>query len=553
MKKTGTISFVVGVLGWAILSSVCSGYSGGDGSADNPYQIAGTTDLLELAADPNNYVKHFLLTADIDLSGETFTQAVIAPDIDNTEWSDFQGTQFTGVFDGNGKKISNLTITGIDMDYVGLFGCIGSGGQIKNLVVVNVDIQGRSCIGGLVGANYGTISFCYATGAVSGTGSSVGGLVGGNIGTLIRSYATSSVSGDQSVGGLAGYNIGTIHFCYTNGPVTGNDGVGGLAGYNNGTMISSYATGSVSGTYYVGGLVGVTYNFSFTSCYATGAVSGYFSVGGLVGENYGSSLTACYASGSVSGIHDDDFVFSNSIGGLVGENSQGTIISCYTTGLVIGDQNVGGLIGKINDGTLISCYATGSVSGSQDRYSQSLGGLVGKNGNGALANCYATGSVNPTREYPYPLVVGGLVGSNSDGVITACFWDIQTSGLSDGVGNIDPDPTGVTGKTTVEMQTRSTFIFAGWDFTNEIANGTNDTWRMCVDGVYPRLNWESTQGDYACPDGVNIEDLDYFVGRWLLNDCTLPNNYCGGADMDISGTVNLEDYAILAGHWLEGI
>jgi hypothetical protein len=42
------------------------------------------------------------------------------------------------------------------------------------------------------------------------------------------------------------------------------------------------------------------------------------------------------------------------------------------------------------------------------------------------------------------------------------------------------------------MKTLSTFTSAGWDFVGETANGTNDYWRMCVDGVdYPRLAWEN--------------------------------------------------------------
>jgi hypothetical protein len=103
------------------------------------------------------------------------------------------------------------------------------------------------------------------------------------------------------------------------------------------------------------------------------------------------------------------------------------------------------------------------------------------------------------------------------------------------------------------MKTLSTFTDAGWDFLGETINGTEDTWRMCVNGVdYPRLNWESIAGDFMCPDGMNVEDLDYFVQRWLLGDCASSNN-CGGADMNGSGAVDFADFAIFAQHWLEGI
>jgi len=90
------------------------------------------------------------------------------------------------------------------------------------------------------------------------------------------------------------------------------------------------------------------------------------------------------------------------------------------------------------------------------------------------------------------------------GTDTACFWDIETSGQSTSAGGA--------GKTTAQMQALSTFTSEpnNWDFTNETANGTNDYWRMCAVGIdYPRLNWESIDGDFACPDGVNTEDLKY--------------------------------------------
>ena len=47
-------------------------------------------------------------------------------------------------------------------------------------------------------------------------------------------------------------------------------------------------------------------------------------------------------------------------------------------------------------------------------------------------------------------------------------WDIETSGQTNSQGGI--------GKPTVEMQTASTFLEAGWVFIDEIANGSEDVW-----------------------------------------------------------------------------
>jgi hypothetical protein len=210
---------------------------------------------------------------------------------------------FVGVFDGNGHVIRNVVINQPLSDYVGLFGYLGSSGQIKNMGVENVNIQGRDYVGGLVAyIDQGTITSCYVSGLVSG-----------------RSY----------VGGLVGKDF-------------------------SGKFTSCYTTGTVSGSSSVGGLVGDDMDSTITSCYAIGSVTGGTYVGGLVGESRYSLITSCYTTSTVSGTE------TNSIdtGGLVGENMFGTITSCYTTGTISSlGSHVGGLVGY-SSGTITSSYAT---------------------------------------------------------------------------------------------------------------------------------------------------------------------------------------------------
>ena len=277
-------------------------YSGGTGEPNDPYQISDVNDLLVLAADANDYVKFFILTADVNMEGQVFTTAIIAAG---------GGTAFTGTFDGNGHTIANLTIdtAGADNCYLGLFGYIGSGGYVKNLGVEGVNITGgysSQYLGGLVGYNnYGNITDCYATGSVTGGYGSwhLGGLVGqNNGGNIIDCYATGSVSGGYNSGGSGGlvgdnYQGGSISNCYATGVVSGHDDyLGGLVGYNDGgssSISNCYSTGTVSGGGggWVGGLVGRN-NGSITNCYSTGAVSASQDVGGLLGGNYGSVISS---------------------------------------------------------------------------------------------------------------------------------------------------------------------------------------------------------------------------------------------------------------------
>ncbi len=240
-------------------------YAGGKGTEADPYQIATAEDLIALGENTDDYDKHFILTADIDLdpnlpNGKIFDRAVIASDVGGDGYL-FPGISFTGVFDGSWYKVSHLTITG--KSYLGLFGKLGHGGQIKNLGVVDVNI---------IGSYY-----------------AIGGLVGDNDhGSVTKSYSTGIVTGDTYLGGLVGYNNnGDITESFSSVVVTGgNQKIGGLAGFNAGNITTSYSTGDVSGKKVVGGLIG--YNTDIvTMCYSTGMVTGEGpNVGGFVGENF---------------------------------------------------------------------------------------------------------------------------------------------------------------------------------------------------------------------------------------------------------------------------
>ncbi len=435
-------------------------YSGGTGEPNDPYRIATKQDLLDLAGTTADYGKCFILTADIDLDpnlpgGQVFTTAIIAPNTDNSNYH-FDGTAFTGTFDGNSHKITHFTVNGGSNWYLGLFGHINPGGSLKNLGLENCTVSGYQWVGGLVGVNYySSISNCYSTGLVSGS-QWVGGLVGDNYnGTITNCYSTgvvSTSSGSQFVGGLTGYNAGSISNCYSRDTVSGTSYVGGLAGNNHEGIISD--------------------------CNSTGAVSGASNseyVGGLVGGNGYGSISNCHSTGNVSGLSNSCYV-----GGLVGSNSYGSICNCPSTGLVSGSQRVGGLVGEnYVNGSISDCYSTGAVSGT----SYYVGGLVGCNIEGAITNCFSSGSVIGD-DY-----VGGLMGYNY-GSVSSSFWDTQTSGQSTSAGG--------EGKTTAEIKTMNAFVEAGWDFVEIWGIGKNQT--------YPHLRHDKK---------VDFKDLAILALHWL--------------------------------------
>ncbi|NLH18139.1 MAG: hypothetical protein GX455_16305 [Phycisphaerae bacterium] len=554
-----------------VLDVYLPGYGGGSGIAEDPYQIRTVDQLIELGLNTVDYDKCFILMADLDLTGKTFNQAIIAKDTSTS--SGFQGTGFSGCFDGNGHVIRNMSIPAYSAktSYLGLFGQIETTGIVKHLTLDVMAIKGHpqaSYFGGIAGNCKGRIEGCHARGSISYefyltdlSCNYIGG-ISGNIeeGEIIDCDFSGTVSGHYYVGGLVGKNIGTIGFCRSNSTIQGDYYVGGLVGLSNGSIHDSTSKGTVTGgsaigglvgqnsqgsvqqsrsscfimmggnqCYNAGGLIGNCISSQIEDCSSTGSVilSGYTSTaGGLIGRSNQSVFQRCYSTGSVIGIDN------SALGGLVGEFTLGgSIQHCFAQGSVTGKWVLGGLVGRGDDttGSFISnCYATGSVTG-QNR----TGGLVGFLAGPDIINCYSTGTVQADT------TTGGLIGLYISGDITNSFWDMDTSGMATSQGG--------EGKTTAEMKTPATFTDAGWDFLGESVNGTEELWRMCQEGMdYPSLAFAySNHGDYSCPDGMGMDDLMVLAERWMA---TTPSEI-GPADGNGDGVVNLSDLGILSEYW----
>ena len=106
-----------------------------------------------------------------------------------------------------------------------------------------------------------------------------------------------------------------------------------------------------------------------------------------------------------------------------------------------------------------------------------VGGLIGRNWQ-AVVKCYSTGRVLGDQ-FSDSLYVRGLFGYQLSNQVESCFWDVETSGQTQGARS------GATGTTTAQMQTAATFIDAGWDFEN--------IWMICEGRDYPRLQWEGVE------------------------------------------------------------
>jgi hypothetical protein len=374
---------------------------------------------------------------------------------------------FTGSFEGHGYQISDLFINRPNEDEVGLFGCVGEGGVVNDVEVVNAAITGKQYVAGLVGSNLGALSNCYFSGSVSGD-QCLGGLAGVNFGTIRNCHYNYSevvinAVNTITIGALfaedfqqwlaagkfldIGQRLPQENGCYlvndvshlrellafgqdislrfrlTNDLDLGDEAdfyIPYLAGEfdGNGHKIINLALSSDSASQV--GLFGyLAPGGKVTQLGVENAdVTGTCIVAGLLGGNNG-IVSDCYSSGNIAG--------NDCVGGTIGYNWDGSVSNTYSAGSVAGERNVAGLVG-INGGALTNCHSSSTITGWDsvgglagtskgsvaNSYSSgtvtawySVGSLIGIN-EGSLSNSYSSGSVNGWYS------VGGLVGVNSE-------------------------------------------------------------------------------------------------------------------------------------------
>ena len=227
----------------------------------------------------------------VNEEGKTDINITLDTDLTLTgEWTPI-GTEsqpYTGTFDGNNYTITGLTVNQT-RNYVGLIGCIGSDGTVKNVKLENVNITGDGYfVGGVAGTNYGTIENCSVDGTLTNYVQYLGGVVGDNYGSIIGCSSSGTITGTcPNVGGIGGQSVGgTIMACYSVANIKGRNSSGGVLGQTNRETV-------------------------VIACYhAKGNVTGEQSrIGGVIGWNYG-KVTACY--------------WENNQGQGIGDNQAGT-------------------------------------------------------------------------------------------------------------------------------------------------------------------------------------------------------------------------------------
>ena len=282
--------------GYPVLNTITNiSFDTGDGTQDNPYQIAEASQLLSLVSAKSVY---YCLTRDMVVSPQNYAA---------TSQILLVVTELNGL--GHTIVIYDLpNVEGEEINY-GLFNEISATTMIRNLGIaavnnITVDSAAKINYGGIAVKNYGTIANCYA------------------------------ITNDAA----QNYNYGTIGF---NNSLK-NSSIGGLVAQNYGDIKNSWTEVNIVGKDgYFGGIVG------------TQGRDAIQNQDGSVTEVKQATMATCFVNGDI--ILNDSIDTDTSAGGLIGLNksilSSGYVVQdCYAYGTTFTvsnpDLNIGTIIGK---------------------------------------------------------------------------------------------------------------------------------------------------------------------------------------------------------------
>lgn len=122
--------------------------------------------------------------------------------------------------------------------------------------------------------------------------------------------------------------------------------------------------------------------------------------------------------------------------------------------------------------------------------------------------------------------------------------DHETGGLTVVANNGQGQFPTVTWSTT--SHTAANVPIYGWGVNAVLVSGVLDNTDIFSIGTVNEVGFP----DYDWDIGVDFVDFAYFARDWDSADCVFPF-YCDGADLDLSGAVDVLDLEIFANNWLE--
>ncbi len=346
MKKLASIILSVALLlslcsvGFTALAEGTGPFSGGTGTAEDPYQIKTVDDLKKLNDLSNNtataaeyLAKHYKLMANLELNANSKDYAKWGDAAPAYAWvaiGQLSNATLTGTFDGNGMTIKGLYSNAGNGK--GFLWQMGEGAVIKNLTIANSYIMGGKYIFGIAGImNGGTIDGCTVKD------------------TILRA------TGGDYCAGIAGWLLGenlVIRNCVSSATILqerGNKTAGIAACSKNVTIENCANLGTVNGLKFVGGIVGeMDVNTVIKNCYNLGEITANERLGGLAGyfKAAGGTIENAFNAGKVT---QKEGQTATSVGAVVGQVPEGNMVNSNTIKNVYIDKNVAGTQKAIGD------------------------------------------------------------------------------------------------------------------------------------------------------------------------------------------------------------
>ena len=212
----------------------------GDGTKENPYQIATLDNLLWFAEHVNGDVQHAsacaMLTADITMNEGVLNSSGNINSGSFEAWTPIggHGVDYSGEFNGNGHTISGLYFKDPNTNNVGLFGKANNDAYIHDLGIKDSYFYGKDHVGGICGDfASGRIENCWNGAYVMAHEYDAGGISG-------SCYVNASIANCYNIGIVSTYEskVGAQG-------VTQNEKFGGICG----SVYNSSATYSIDNCY----------------------------------------------------------------------------------------------------------------------------------------------------------------------------------------------------------------------------------------------------------------------------------------------------------------
>lgn len=398
---------------------------------------------------------------------------------------DFKGTErlspigtlskpFTGTYDGNGKKIVNMSFESISANAPAAIFPYVSGGTIKGLTAENVSLTIKDkipsviCSAIFVGLlkSGGTVENCHLNGCkidiINEQNVTAAGIVGYNdtgkisgcttTGGYIQSNKGCNLGGVVGINGKSGEATESIVEKCENisTPLRGTTGmidVGGIAFQNNHTIKGCVNRATLTGSRFVGGIA--------SSPSSTNNDANNMLIEGCA--NYGNITLKPNAPTSLCG-------------GIMGRAASGSVSvgavikECFNAGTITMEKftvnpatiAAAGISAQNNYLRVSDCYNVGNVVNNSGNNAIITGGILGNvqvNGT-SVVNCYSVGEVPSAAQNSKTGAIVAAGALSATVTFTDCFY---LSGLPDGVAGSG------TALTDTELKTQASYT--NWDFT----------------------------------------------------------------------------------------